>query len=206
MFNAYHSAYLGARGILALFGIALPFRAQGGQLLIDVYPTPESPREIKQLQLGNYAYSEFIVVRSPMLDQRQIWEAFFRLLRVTSQSVCTPLLLEELDELADSTVTGPRNSYLYKSAYWPENDDLLQDIDPALLRKLLLVPLDPQQTGYLMRLSCTVYRLFEELVSDLAAISGVVREEILKSRILAAPDSPELSQVLFGFYRVSLLT
>ena len=39
MFNAYHSAYLGARGIMALLGVSLP-ALNGRQVAIDLYPEP----------------------------------------------------------------------------------------------------------------------------------------------------------------------
>ena len=39
LFNGYHAAYLGAKGIMALLGVALPMLA-GPQVAIDLYPMP----------------------------------------------------------------------------------------------------------------------------------------------------------------------
>src|SRR5439155_6373055 len=39
LFNAYHSAFLGAKGIMALLGIAVP-KINGIQLAIDLFPEP----------------------------------------------------------------------------------------------------------------------------------------------------------------------
>src|SRR5260370_9765202 len=63
MFNAYHSAYVGARGILTLLGIGLPDLPLGGLLLIDIYPHPETQRQIKSLRLREWRFQEILIVR-----------------------------------------------------------------------------------------------------------------------------------------------
>src|SRR6266851_9097377 len=58
MFNAYHSAFLGARGVMAMLGVGLPYLANGDQLLIDVFPQPESKKDIKRLRLREWRFQK----------------------------------------------------------------------------------------------------------------------------------------------------
>ena len=92
LFNAYHSAYLGARGIMALLGVALP-RINGTQVAIDLFPeqtTSRRPGMIRKSQKDKLVrrmalpkFEEFIIVRMRQLDQRFLWQGFRRVLAVT---------------------------------------------------------------------------------------------------------------------------
>jgi hypothetical protein len=192
MFNAYHSAYLGARGVMALLGIALPFLTHGGQLLIDVYPEPESPKGKKQLIAGSWIFDEFLLVRlKGALDQSELWNAFQRLMNVSKVSCWKGRAYEELLTMPDE-ITKPRNAFLYKAAFWP-GDDLLVDGNEKDFVSLVGTELSTEQKGFLLRLSCGMYLLFEQLIDDLADASAVIREEIDASRIMSAPNVAELA-------------
>src|SRR5579862_4359859 len=78
MFNAYHSAYLGAKGIMAVLGVALP-NLGGRQVALDLCPAPER----RKRTLGAPAFEEFVIVPLPLLEQRRVWEGFQRILNIS---------------------------------------------------------------------------------------------------------------------------
>ena len=51
LFNAYHSAYLGAKGIMALLGVALP-KLKGQQVALDLFQGPDAPQQEGLLEVG----------------------------------------------------------------------------------------------------------------------------------------------------------
>ncbi len=191
MFNAYHSAYLGARGVMALLGIGLPFLPSGGQLLIDVFPQPESSKKIKKLKLGEWQFQEVLIVRLPPLDQRALWQSFRRVLEISDVRCWDENIRRELADVAPETIARPRNGFLYRAAFWP-GEDLLADGTIEDFTRLVGTGLDPEEGGFLLRLSCDVYRLFEQLINDIAGESGVIRVQLDESRIIHDPAVAEL--------------
>ncbi|MGZ5445246.1 MAG: hypothetical protein ACXW5U_17565 [Thermoanaerobaculia bacterium] len=192
MFNAYHAAYLGARGVMALLGIGFPYLPQAGQLLLDVYPRPEAKRNVKAWETGKWQFIETRVVRlgGSGLDQTGLWDAFHRTLRV-SKPVCDEGTTKDLLNVSHDSISKRRNAFLYRASFWP-GSDLLDDSDAEKLAALVEPELDDAAEGFLLRLSCDVYRLFEQLVLDLAKRSGPIREQLDKSRIVREPNSPYL--------------
>jgi hypothetical protein len=193
IFNAYHSAFLGARGILGLLGIGLPYLSNGGQIIIDLFPAPESSKGRRQLASGAYTFDEFLLVRirGKGLEQSQLWKAFRRAINVASVPCWEGRAYQEVLSLPDE-VTKPRNAFLYKAAFWP-GDDLLTDGNAEQLAELAEAdPLNIEQRGFLLRLSFNVYWLFSRLIGDLADASGTIQHEIAASRIMNAPDAAEL--------------
>lgn len=188
LFNAYHSAYLGARGMTALLGVALP-ELSGRQVAIELYPEP-----VKKKKSANglrAKFQEFVIVPLPKLEQRHLWETFQRVVNVSDASCWDLGLRHELLNLAHENITRPRNRFLYRAHYWPLGD-LMEDIQPSDLAGLIGATLDSEDPGFLLRLSFAVYRLFEQLMSDLALYSGPVREQFDGSRFLAQSEAPEL--------------
>jgi hypothetical protein len=192
MFNAYHSAYIGARGVMALLGIGLPFLPNGGQLLIDVYPQPESSKDLKKLKLGLWQFHEILIVRLPHLDQRGLWEGFQRALRISDVPCWDKMIYEELLNVAHESITKPRNGFLYKAAFWP-GEDLLVDGTDVEFARYMGTDLDGEHKGFLLRLSFDVYRLFEQLINNLAEQSGPIRSQLDESRIISDPNIAELA-------------
>jgi hypothetical protein len=79
----------------------------------------------------------------------------------------------------------PRNKYLYKASFWPPLGDLMSDALLADFNELFGTRLDAADEGFLLRLCFSVYRLFEQLMTDLASQSGVIKEQLDASRIFA---------------------
>jgi hypothetical protein len=187
LFNAYHAAYLGAKGIMALLGVAFP-NLRSRQVALDLCPEPgkkKSPRT-----LGSSRFEEFIVIPLPMLDQRRVWEGLQRVLRLADVQCWDDWLRQEILDLNYEAVTPPRNAFLYKVQYWPL-EDLLVDAPADRLKSLLVRELDVSDPGFLLHLSFSVFRLFEQLISDLAAYSGVIKQQLEASRCLDT-ELPEL--------------
>jgi hypothetical protein len=66
-------------------------------------------------------------------------------------------------------------------------DTLLADFN-----KLFGENLDVADEGFLLRLCFSVYRLFEQLMTDLASQSGVIKEQLDGSRIFANAGLPAI--------------
>jgi hypothetical protein len=192
LFNAYHSAYLGAKGIMALLGVALP-NLKGRQVAIDLYPEPSGKKGARVL--GSRQFEDFLIVRLKPLEQRYLWEAFQRVIRMSDAGCWDIRLREELLDLSYEAITPPRNHFLYQAHFWPLND-LILDTAHGDLIALFGTELDIDHRGFLLRLSFSVYRLFEQLMNDLAEHSSVIKEQVDGSRFLSDREIPEL-----GCYR-----
>jgi hypothetical protein len=192
MFNAYHSAYLGARGIMALFGVALP-NLGGSQVGIDLFPEHPPLSKKAARALGSQQFEEFLVLRLPLLDQRDLWEAFQRILQISKTRCLDDDLRHKLLGLSHEAITPPRNHFLYKAHFWLL-DDLASDAEIRALDLLVGTELDTKEDAFLLRLSFCVYYLFEQLMRDLGNYSAVIKAQIDGSRFL--PDSilPELGR------------
>jgi hypothetical protein len=125
-----------------------------------------------------------------MLDQRRVWEGLQRVLRLADVQCWDDWLRQEILDLNYEAVTPPRNAFLYKVQYWPL-EDLLVDAPADRLKSLLVRELDVSDPGFLLHLSFSVFRLFEQLISDLAAYSGVIKQQLEASRCLDT-ELPEL--------------
>ncbi|MGH7840941.1 MAG: hypothetical protein ACREQT_05400 [Candidatus Binataceae bacterium] len=187
-FNVYHSAYIGARGIMTLLGVSLA-SLRSGQMAIDLFPEPETPKKKKNVHFVPQ-FNEFVIIRIPMLDQRYLWEGFQRVLRMTDAKCWDLEVRKELLNVAWDEITPPRNHFLYRAAFWPL-DDLMKDVPPE--KPLVCsASLDPEANGFLIRLGFSVYRLFEQLMIDLASYSGVIKTQTDASRFLDDGKNVEL--------------
>lgn len=178
LFNAYHSAYLGARGIMALLGVSFP-NLKGSQVAIDLFP--EHNEKAKRGTLQIVRFEQFMMMSFPKLDQRRIWEGFQRILKMSDAPCWPKSLTSEVVSLAYEAITPPRNYFLYKAAYWPL-DDLISDVDSSDMNISLQHELDEGRHGFLLRLSFIVYTLYESLVTDLASYSSSIRRQLDASR------------------------
>jgi hypothetical protein len=61
------------------------------------------------------------------------------------------------------------------------------------LTALFGTELDTADLGFLLRLSFSVYRLFEQLITDLAGYSAVIKEQVDGSRFIVNEAMPELA-------------
>ena len=188
LFNAYHSAYLGARGMMSLLGVALP-NLRGRQVAIDIYPEPQRRRPSRSF--GSPQFEEFLIVPLPPLDQRRLWEAFQRVLRMSNAQCWNASLRDELLALSFKEITPPRNHFLYQAHFWPLND-LVSDVASTNLTDLFGMELDAEDQDFLLRLSFSVYRLFEQLMADLAEHSAAIKEQLDAARFLSDSELPEI--------------
>ena len=195
MFNAYHSAYLGARGMMALLGVALP-KLRGEQVAFDLFPEPPKKKAIRVL--GSPQFQEFIIFKLPQLDQRYLWEAFQRVLRMSRAPCIDEGLRNELLNLSYEEISPPRNHFLYKAHFWPL-EDLASDGEVTDLDTLVGTELHTEDSAFLLRLSFSVYHLFEQLMGDIGVYSGVIKNQFDGSRFFSASELPEL-----GRYKIFL--
>jgi hypothetical protein len=187
LFNAYHSAYLGARGIMTLLGVPTP-RLSSGQIGIDLFPEPLKKKKFTASPL----FHEFLIVRLGRLDQRRLWEGFQRVLKKTEATCWDITLRDALIGLDFEDFSRPRNKYLYKASFWPPLADLMADTLLADFNKLFGTGLDVGDEGFLLRLCFSVYRLFEQLMTDLASQSGVIKNQLSGSRIFVNAGLPAI--------------
>lgn len=192
MFNGYHSAYLGAKGVMTLLGLALA-NVSGKQIAIDLFPEALKPPKKKNAAHPQMSpkFQEFLVIRLPLLDQRYLWEAFQRVLRQSHVKCWDMTIRKELVSVDYEKVTPPRNHFLYQARFWPL-DDLIFDAKFEEMNSLIGTDLDTGEQGFLLRLSFCVYRLFEQLMQDLAQHSAVIKTQLDASRFLSESEAPEL--------------
>jgi len=190
LFNAYHSAYLGAKGVMTLLGVALPNLA-GRQVAIDLFPEQTNSKRTGR-SLTSPLFQDFLIVGlPPQLDQRNLWEAFQRVLRMSNAACWDESLRQELIGLAHEAITPQRNHFLYQPQFWPLQD-LIVDVTPEGLGDLLGKQLDEEDQGFLLRLCFSVYRLFEGLMIDFATLSAPIKEQVDASRCISGRQLPEL--------------
>ncbi|HBB89766.1 MAG TPA: hypothetical protein DC047_19340 [Blastocatellia bacterium] len=187
---------------MALLGVALP-NLHGNQVALDLYPLSSSKK--KGRGMGSPQFEEFLLVKLPILDQRNLWEAFQRLLQITQAGCWDAGLRQELLDLTFSTITPPRNRFLYKAHFWPLSD-LTSDLDPADFRELYGEEMDSEDPGFLLRLCFAVYRLFEQLMINLATYSKAVKTQFDGSRFLLDSGQPELTSYAIFVAQVSTAT
>lgn len=192
MFNAYHSAYLGAKGIVELLGVALP-SLNGRQVLIDLFPEPsKQPKKTSTAHISvSSRFQEFQIIRLDRLDQQGLWAVFQRVLRISVIDCWNGNLYKELINIQCKKITSPRNSFLYKAHFWPL-EDLMSDAALEGMQALVGTELDADGKGFLLRLCFSVYHLFEQLIGNLAEYSSVIKEQIDESRCLFPAELPEL--------------
>jgi hypothetical protein len=171
LFNAYHSAYIGARGIMALLGFATP-KINGSQAGIDFFPiTDRGGSQGKRPKITSS--DKFRVFSLGKFEQRFVWEALIHLLNISTVECWNKGLVSEITDLNFEKITPPRNLFLYKANYWPL-EDLVVDLIPSTLNSLVGSALEESSEGFLLRLCFTIFQLFSELIADLASTSNTV--------------------------------
>ena len=185
LFNAYHSAYLGAKGIMALLGIVFP-KVETKQVVIDVFP-PAMRKSYRGVQTGHFEEFLLIPIRK-QLDQRHVWEAFQRVLRMSESRCWDHALRDDLLNLSWKQISPPRNHFLYQAPHWPL-EDLISD-DLGHWSDFWSSDLDVDNEDFLLQLSFSVYRLFEQLVSDFSKESPIIGEQLRGSRCYSPNPRP----------------
>jgi len=190
LFNAYHSAYLGARGLMALLGTAVP-RINTVTVAIDLFPEPT--KKARRPTMAAPEFQEFVIVTSDGdPGQREIWDAFQRTLRQTEAKCWNATVRQNLLGLSFAEISRRRNRFLYTSHFWPLLD-LIQDGTAPDFHKLFGTELDVDEQGFLLRLCFSIYYLFDQLMRDLSGYSSVIKKQLEGSRVFASAGVPAIS-------------
>lgn len=188
LFNAYHSALLGAKASMSLLGVAFP-KVAGVQLLLDTFPETRKVSSQSKLRTAP-SYSSFRIVRLPsQMDQRFVWEAFQRVIRVTDGAWTSASNVQSIERLDWEAITPPRNAFLYKPQYWTTIDDVDADYVLTDWASMFEAELDTASDGFLIHLSMEVHRAVSWLMSDLAKSSNVFADQLTRARWPAANET-----------------
>jgi hypothetical protein len=177
MFNAYHSAFLGAKGIMALLGVAFP-RVGGAQTAIDVFPA--TPRSSQGVRRGPQTYSDrFKFFRLPgLLEQQSLWEAFQRVLRTADIGDVVPVsLIQAITSVPFAEFSPPRNRLLYQCHFW-QFADILTPMPTTDIPNISAALLDSDDEGFLLKLCFVVHRVFSLMLRNLAVESDTVATQL----------------------------
>lgn len=181
MFNAYHSAFLNAKAVMALLGVAFP-KIQGGDCVLDIFPVPDKRRNNKQWKMKS-SYDSILYAKLPgRLDQRYVWQALKRCTAMTMGAWDGMKIVDSMKALNWERVTPPRNKFLYTPAFWPALGDLTDDITDAGWDGLLQGGLDPESTGFLLSLSFEMCQMSGWLFGDIAKDSNLFAKLISPAR------------------------
>lgn len=194
LFNAYHSAYLGAKGIMSLLGIVFP-TVSSKQVVIDVFP-PTRRKSKRGVVTGHFEEFLLIPIGKP-LDHRSVWEGFQRALRQSEYESWDQVLRNELLGLSWKEISRPRNLFIYRVRHWPL-DDLIVDVNGEW-GNFWSSELDVENEDFLLRLSFNVYRLFEQLVIDFSKQSPIIKEQLSQSRCFNPKPRPNALQCYDSF-------
>lgn len=123
MFDGYHSAYFGARAVMALLGVAVP-RPAGQQLLVELFPNivMTNQKDRKRLSIDS---SCCLAYKLNQLKQQDMWGLFIRILRVSEAAVWDDRIVDNLIGIGEKAFSKKRNKILYDPIYW-EYEDLVE--------------------------------------------------------------------------------
>lgn len=171
MFNAYHSAYLGARCMLWLLGVPLPDLA-GRQVFLDLFPGEDAKTRKRR---GNrpLVYQEFLIKNIGKLDQRAVWDCLQRVTRKSPVDFWDKSLVKKIQRLDEAALTPPRNHFLYKAGYWIF-DDLIEDMPAGYEWMVVNTPVSTGDRSFLLWLCYAVHKLLTDLILDLAQSSSLI--------------------------------
>lgn len=189
MFNAYHSAYLGARSILWLLGLPLPDLA-GHQVFVDLFPDADTNRAKRRHDKGGGVYSEFLVKSIGKLDQRGIWDCLQRVLKISTVEVWNSELVETICGLNSYDITPPRNHFLYKPGYWIF-DDLESDIQDEYNWLVVSESVNTTDKSFLLWLCYAVHHVLTSLIMDMASRSALINRFFSATRCQSSDHSHE---------------
>jgi hypothetical protein len=186
MFNAYHSAYLGARCMLWLLGVPLPDLA-GRQVFLDLFPG-EDPTAKKRRGGRPLVYQEFLLKNIGKLDQRALWGCLQRVMRISTVECWDSDLVDKICRIDETSLTPPRNHFLYKAGYWIF-DDLIKDMPNGYEWMIVSEPVSTSDRSFLLWLCFAIHRLLTNLFRDLTRSSSLIATCIDATRTQMAANS-----------------
>jgi len=176
LFNYYHSAYLGAKGIAYLLGITFPSDAKNRQYVLDIFAEPLSHKNGKRIAASNLVDFMAIPIEG-RLDQHQLWAWFQRGINSTRSAPWDKGIVGKIERIKPSrTITRPRNSLLYRTNFWIAQDLVaLSSVPPEGSEAYEFAP-GAEQFFYL--LNGHVSELFTSLMNDLSSISPAIARQM----------------------------
>jgi hypothetical protein len=174
LFNKYHSAYLGAKGIMYLLGVTVP-QLNNKRWILDIFAPPEDDRSGKRIKPASL--TDFMAIPIPGLDQHQMWAWFQRVLATTTSVPWDVQLGRDIHLIQFSRdMTRQRNGLLYKPAYWIA-DDLLAPL-PIPQAPPEKYGIDVLSSEFLAALSDHVQSIFDALLGDIAKVSLPIKRQM----------------------------
>jgi hypothetical protein len=140
--DGYHTSMLGARAILASFGI-LPYSFPGRTVLVDFFPEYGTKDQRRAFQKATKGIGEPVRLMtpasSPLLEQKELWKFIERLSNVADLTSPTELrLFPQITELLKERPWATRNKSLYDAVEWIWPDDIgMPPVSPAHQTMLL---------------------------------------------------------------------
>lgn len=186
MFNAYHSAYLGARCLLWLLGVPLPDLA-GRQVFLDLFPE-EDQKAKKRRGNRQLVYQEFLIKNIGKLDQRAVWDCLQRVLRISAVDFWDADLVARIQRIDEASLTPPRNHFLYKAGYWVF-DDLVQDMPADYEWMEVGDPVSTSDKSFLLWLCFAIHKLLTALFEDLVNSSALIGAYMAATRTKTSAHS-----------------
>jgi hypothetical protein len=183
LFNKYHSAYLGAKGIMYLLGVTVPL-LNSKRWIVDIFAAPDDDRSGKRIKPGSL--TDFMAIPIPGLDQHQMWAWFQRVLASTTSMPWDAKLGRDIHLIQSSRdITRQRNGLLYKPTYWIANDLFAPLPSPLTLPEKY--GLDVSSSEFLAALSDHVQSIFDALILDMAQVSLPIRRQ-MDSALVSPPN------------------
>ena len=171
LFNYYHSAYLGAKGIMYLLGVTVPL-LNNKRWILDVFAAPENDRSGKKIKPDSL--TDFMSIPLPGLDQHQLWAWFQRVLASTRSAPWDRELAKDIHLIgASRDMTRQRNGLLYRPPFWIASDLLQPLAVPSAIPETY--GLDADDPEFLSSLCGHVHLIFDSLLQDLGKLSLPVR-------------------------------
>jgi hypothetical protein len=189
LFDAYHGAYLAAKSVMGLLGVVIP-QLDGQQTVIDLFPVVQEKPRKKDLLLGRE--SQFRILKTGQLDQRNLWELFQRVLRMSTVQCASEGLVQSCVDLDWEDISRARNPYLYRATFW-NLDDLHVEAAVAAFATPKYdnqgdLSLSIENEAFLLELCFTVFVIGRSMLKDLASEIAPMAQEfnLLQSADFAA--------------------
>lgn len=126
MVDAYHATLVGAKAMLALYGV-FAYGVRGRTVLVDFRPELGSVDDAKKFRKANKSVEQPIRVLIPKvkyLEQQDAWALVCRLCNITPSSSEDANIVGRIKDAASSPLSALRNQTLYDSVAWQWPSDL----------------------------------------------------------------------------------
>mgnify|MGYP001572503202 CR=1 FL=1 len=203
LFDGYHGAYLAARAVMGLLGVATP-NLDGQQVLLDLFPEQPARKQYKGKPLIRYSPHHFRFLKIPQLEQRHLWELFQRVLRQTVADCWNKDSVTALLGLQCEEISRKRNPYLYNSIFWPLDDLHVESHDAFFCRPVrgerneLILSTDHE--AFLLELCFVILNLGLDLLSNLSVSA---KQLVPEAALLLHTGFANKNRLLQSYFQVA---